>query len=129
MNLFTKWKQIQRHRKQLMITKGERGGRINQEFEININTILLIYIKQINNKILYSTGNYIHYPIVNHNGNEYEKEYIHILLNYFAIYQKLTQHCKSSIRHKKFFYKRFELLKQKKFFEELQRLFPNYSIS
>ena len=66
MNLFTK---------SPMITKGGRGGRINQEFEININTILLIYKKQINNKIvLYSTGNYIHYPIVKHNGKEYEKE-------------------------------------------------------
>ena len=31
---------------------------------------------KIDNKILYSTGNYIHYPIVNHNGNECEKEYM-----------------------------------------------------
>ena len=26
----------------------------------------------------YSTGNYIQYPVINHNGKEYEKEYIHI---------------------------------------------------
>ena len=35
------------------------------------------YIKYINNKdLLYSTGNYIQYPVINHNGKEYEKEYI-----------------------------------------------------
>ena len=26
--------------------------------------------------LLYSTGNYIHYPVVSHNGKEYEKEYM-----------------------------------------------------
>ena len=31
----------------------------------------------INNKVLlYNIGNYIEYPMVNHNGKEYEKEYI-----------------------------------------------------
>ena len=30
----------------------------------------------INNKVLpYSTGNYIQYPVINHNGKEHEKEY------------------------------------------------------
>jgi len=34
-----------------------------------------IYTEWINNKILlYSTGNYIQYPEINHNGREYEKE-------------------------------------------------------
>ena len=28
--------------------------------------------------LLYSTGNYIQYPVKNHNGKEYEKEYIHM---------------------------------------------------
>ena len=31
---------------------------------------------------------YIQYPVINHNGKEYEKN---IYLNHFAIYQKLTQ--------------------------------------
>ena len=32
-----------------------------------------------NNKVLlYSTGNYIQYPVISHNGKEYEKEYIYI---------------------------------------------------
>ena len=33
----------------------------------------------ISNKVLlYSTGNYIHYPVINNNGKEYEKEYIYM---------------------------------------------------
>ena len=37
-----------------------------------------IYIEWINNKtLLYSTGNNSQYPIINHNGKEYEKEYIY----------------------------------------------------
>ena len=33
----------------------------------------------INNKVLlYSTGNYIQYLVINHNGKEYEKEYIYV---------------------------------------------------
>ena len=34
--------------------------------------------------LLYSTGNYIQYPVTNHNGKEYEKEYIYI---YICIYK------------------------------------------
>ena len=33
---------------------------------------------EMGNKILlYSTGNYIQYPMMNHNGKEYKKEYIY----------------------------------------------------
>ena len=52
-------------------------------------------------------GNYIQYPVINHNGKEYKKEYVcvcvyiyiyvYMYLNYFAIQQTLTQHCKSII--------------------------------
>ena len=35
--------------------------------------------------ILYSTGNYIQYPVINHNGKEYEKEYIYMYNNHFAV--------------------------------------------
>ena len=77
MNLVTKQKQIHRHRKQ---TYGyqwgqQGGGEINQEFEINIYTLL--YIKQLNNKdLLYSIGNYSQYLVINYNGKESEKEQI-----------------------------------------------------
>ena len=37
------------------------------------------YYIWINNKVLlYSTGNYIQYPAINHNGKEYKKEYIYM---------------------------------------------------
>ena len=60
----------------LRLPKGKGGeGGINQEF--GISRYKLLYIKQIKNKVLlYSTGNYIQYPVINHNGKEYEKEYI-----------------------------------------------------
>ena len=29
---------------------------------------------------LYNTGNYIQYPVINHNGKEYEKEYVCIYI-------------------------------------------------
>ena len=36
-----------------------------------------VNIAWINSKVqLYSTGNYIQYPVINLNGNEYEKEHI-----------------------------------------------------
>ena len=58
----------------------------------------LLYIEWINNKdLLFNTVNYIRYPMINHNGKEYEKEYIYVKLNHFATQQKLTQHCKSTI--------------------------------
>ena len=70
----------------LMVTKGVGG----------INIYTLLYIKQINNKVLLcSTGNSMQYPVINHNGKEYEK--ICICLNHFAVHQKLTQHGKSMI--------------------------------
>ena len=39
----------------------------------------LLRLMEMGNKILlYSTGNYIHYPMINHNGKEYEKEYVYV---------------------------------------------------
>ena len=39
------------------------------------------HIKQINNKdLLYSTGNYIQYLVINYNGKESEKEWIYIYM-------------------------------------------------
>ena len=53
-----------------MVTKGERGwGGINWEF--GNSRYKLLYIKYINNKVLlYSTGIYLQYPVINHNGKE-----------------------------------------------------------
>ena len=58
-----------------MGTRGESRGGINLEFGINRSTLL--YIKEINKDILYSTGNYIQYLIITYNGKESEKENIY----------------------------------------------------
>ena len=48
--------------------------KIKTSFE-NIKKLCLLYIEWINNKVLlYSTRNYIQYPVIKHNGKEYEEE-------------------------------------------------------
>ena len=45
------------------------GGRV--EWKVGVSRYQLLYIAWINNKVLlYSTGNYIRYPMINHNGKE-----------------------------------------------------------
>ena len=86
MNLTRKHKQIQ-ILKTNIFTKEKRGWEaINQDF--GINTYKLVYIKQIKKK--QNMENYIQYPVINHNGKEYDKQ------NHFAVWQKLTN-CKSTI--------------------------------
>ena len=82
--IWHKWTYLQnrnrlRHREQTGGCQGE-GGRGGMEWEVGISRCQLLYIGWINNKVLlYSTGNYIQYPVINHNGKEYEKEwYIYI---------------------------------------------------
>ena len=71
MNLSTKQKQTHRHREQ---TCGCQGGGGVGDWELGISRYKLVYIEWINNKVLlYSTGNYIQYPVINHNGKEHEK--------------------------------------------------------
>ena len=60
--------------------------------EFGISSCKLLYIGWINKVLLYRTRNYIQYPVLNHNGKDYEKD-----LNSFAVQQKLTQHCQSTI--------------------------------
>ena len=73
MDLYTKQKQTHRRRKQTYgYEKGKEGEKINQEY--GINRYKLLYIKQISNKdLLYSTGNYIQYLVINYNGIYPEK--------------------------------------------------------
>jgi len=55
------------------------GGGMESEF--GVSRCKLLYREWINNKLLlYSTGNNIQYPVMNHNGKEYEKECIHIVV-------------------------------------------------
>ena len=45
------------------------------EREFGVSRCKLLYIYWINNEVLlYSTGNYIQYPVINHNRKEYKKE-------------------------------------------------------
>ena len=57
------------------------GGRDRRgiDWEFGISRCKLLYREWMNNKVLlYSIGNYIQYPVINHNRKEYEKEYIHM---------------------------------------------------
>ena len=69
-SLFTKPQQTHSRRKQTYgYQRGKGRGGINEEF--GISRYKLLYIKQINNKVLlYSTGNYIQYLGINYNGKE-----------------------------------------------------------
>ena len=43
------------------------------DWEFGTDRCKLLYIERINNKVLlYSTGNYIQYPMINHNGKNME---------------------------------------------------------
>ena len=55
-----------------MVAKREGGGGLHWEF--GVSRCKLLYMGWINNKVLlYSTGNYIQYPVINNNGKEYKK--------------------------------------------------------
>ena len=61
-----------------MVAKGQGSGG-GMDWEFGVSRCKLLYIGWINNKVLqYSPGNYIQYPVINRNGKEYEKEYIHV---------------------------------------------------
>ena len=65
-----------------MVAKGEGfGGGV--EWEFGSTRYKLLYIEWINNKVLYSTENYIQYSMINHNGKEYLKKnaYIYIYIH------------------------------------------------
>ena len=61
----------------LWLSKGKGGGGDNQEFGINIYTLL--HIKQIINRdLMYSTGNSTQYSVITYMGKESEKEWIYV---------------------------------------------------
>ena len=50
-----------------MVAEGE-----GMDWEFGISRCKVLYIEWINNKVLlYSTGNYIQYPVISHNGKDY----------------------------------------------------------
>ena len=75
MNLSTK--QTHRHKEDLRLPRRVGKGRMDGEF--GISRFKLLYIECMNNKVLlYSTGNYIQYTVINHDGKECETEYIYV---------------------------------------------------
>ena len=67
-----KQKQDHRHRKQ---TGGYQTGGAwkGMEWEVRVSRSKLLYVERINNKVLvYSTENYIQYPMIIHNEKEYK---------------------------------------------------------
>ena len=53
-----------------------------------------IIYRMINNKVLLcSTGNYIQYPVINHNGKEYEKKSMYLYNCITLLWAELTQLC------------------------------------
>ena len=76
-----------------MLARGEGAGG-GTELEVRAR-LKLLRLEWINNKVLlYSTENYIQYPIINLNGKEYfKKECIYIYICHFALPQKLTHQC------------------------------------
>ena len=82
MNLSTKQKQTHRHREQTCGCQG--GGWGGMDWEFGVSRCKLLHTEWMDNKVLlYSTGNYIQQPGINHNGKEYKKEYIY---SYIYIY-------------------------------------------
>ena len=56
----------------LVVAKGGRGLGEGWQWEVGVSRYKLLYIELIDNKfLLYSTGNFIQYPKINHNGKEY----------------------------------------------------------
>ena len=101
--IWHKWPYLQNRNRltgienRLVVAKGEgEGGGVDWEFGISRGKLL--HIGWIHNKVLlYSTGNNIQYPVINHHGKEYKKECISIhITSHFAVRQKL-QHCKPTI--------------------------------
>ena len=62
-----------------MVAK-EEGVEGGMEWEVGVSRCKPLYIEWINNKVLlYSTENYMQYPMINHNGKEYfKKECIYV---------------------------------------------------
>ena len=78
MSISIKQKQLTDTEDRLGTTKGAEDGR-GKDWVFGIGRCKLLHTGWINNKVLlhshqgsplYSTGNYIQYPVINHNGKE-----------------------------------------------------------
>ena len=59
------------------------GVGARMEWEFGVSRFKPVYTEWINNKVLlYSTGDYTHYSVINHNGKDYGKDYEKDLYTY-----------------------------------------------
>ena len=85
----------------LVVAKGEGGGRgMNREFRVG--RCKLLHLEWINNEfLLYSIVNYVQFLGMERDGRQYEKKNVythtHTHMAHYAVQQRLTQHCKSTI--------------------------------
>ena len=77
------------------------------DWEFGLSRCKLLYIEWINSKVLlYSTGNYTQYPVINHNGKDMKKNVYRYITESlcctekFTVQQKLTQYYKLMTRAK-----------------------------
>ena len=70
MNLSRNRNRIMDIENRLVVAKGVGVGG-GMEWEVGVSRCKLLYMGWINNRVLlYSTENYIQYPMINHNGRE-----------------------------------------------------------
>ena len=82
-----------------MVAKAEWGGK-GMEWEFGISRCKLLYTEWINNKVLlYSTGSYTQYPVVNHNGKEFEKRISIFISLYLRLEHKALISLKTGENH------------------------------
>ena len=80
-----------------MVAKGEEGGSGMDE-EFGVSRCKPLHLEWISNGVLlYSTGNYIQFPGIDHVENNIKKEDVYICMIHFAVQQKLAQQCKLTI--------------------------------
>ena len=83
--IWPKWtypwnRNIQTQRTDLWLPRGREGGRV-MDWEFEVSRCKLLHLEWINNKVLlYSTGNYIQSPGINHNGKEYKKKNVYMCI-------------------------------------------------
>ena len=70
----------QTHRSREQTCGCQRGGGVGgMDWEFGMSRCKRLYRERINNKVLlYSTGNYVQYPVINHDRKGYEKERIYV---------------------------------------------------
>ena len=73
MNYSTNQKQTHRHREQTCSCQGGWSGG-GLEGEAGVSRCKLLHIEWRNKDLLYSTGGYSQYPMIDHSGEEYFKK-------------------------------------------------------